>query len=182
MTSKTSLNSELRHLLSNLSDHGEQHLTEIETDLVQTNVLLSEAIEKLSASFMAIHEAVFVQQQTVEALLSGAEQTSEASETLKARNAEIERHVSAAVTGLQFQDMTSQLIGRTVKRVTGLREVLNGVGSRSIAMPAEGEADELISTLNNINAVMENQSVKLESELWKAVCQTHMESGDIELF
>jgi methyl-accepting chemotaxis protein len=182
MTRETSLNSELRHLLSNLSGHGGQHLTEIETDLVQTNFLLSEAIEKLSASFMAIHEAVSAQQQAVESILAGAAHVSDASETLRQRHAEIAQHVSAAVTGLQFQDMTSQLIGRTVRRVTGLRDVLSGVGSGSIAMPAEGEAENLINAINDINAEMEKQSVKLESELWKAVCQTHMESGDIELF
>ena len=54
MTIKNSLALELKELLSGLSEHGSQHLTEIETDLVQTNVLLSEAIEKLSASFMAV--------------------------------------------------------------------------------------------------------------------------------
>lgn len=182
MTRKTSLGSELRHLLSNLSDHGGQHLTEIETDLVQTNFLLSEAIEKLGASFMAIHEAISAQQQAVESLLSGAEPTSEISESLKARHAEIARHVSTAVTGLQFQDMTGQLIGRTVRRVTGLRDVLNDIGSGSNAMPAESETEEIISALNNMSTAMERQSVQLESELWKAVCQTHMESGDIELF
>src|SRR4051794_3865010 len=180
MTRKTSLGSGLRHLLSNLSEHAGQHLTEIETDLVQTNFLLGEAIEKLSASFMAIHEAVSAQQQVVESLLSGKEQASEISERLRARHAEIALHVGAAVTGLQFQDMTSQLIGRTVRRVTGLRDVLNGVGSNT--MPAESAIEEIANVLNAINASVEQQSVKLESELWKAVCQTHMESGDIELF
>jgi len=66
--------------------------------------------------------------------------------------------------------------------VTGLREVLGGLGSSSSDMPPEGNLDEMIATLNSINQVLEEQSVKLESALWKAVCQTHMESGDIELF
>jgi hypothetical protein len=55
MTIKNSLALEIKKLLTGLSEHGSQHLSEIETDLVQTNILLSEAIEKLSASFMAIH-------------------------------------------------------------------------------------------------------------------------------
>jgi methyl-accepting chemotaxis protein len=180
MTRTTSLGSELRLLLCNLSEHGAQHLTEIETDLAQTNFLLGEAIEKLGASFMAIHEAIATQQRMVESVLSSAMLAPQISEDLKAQHAEIARHVSSAVTGLQFQDMTSQLIGRTVKRVTGLREVLNGVGSS--AVPAGTAAEEIIEALNGINAMVEQQSVKLESELWKAVCQTHMESGDVELF
>ncbi|HJV85807.1 MAG TPA: chemotaxis protein [Noviherbaspirillum sp.] len=181
MTREKLLGSQVRHLLSNLSDHGTQHLTEVETDLVQTSILLGEAIEKLGASFMAIHEAISAQQEAIDLLLSGARPTPEIAEQLKTRHREIGEHVNAAVTGLQFQDMTSQLIGRTVKRVTGLRDVLGGIGSGSSGI-SEGNADEIIDTLNGINKVLEEQSLKLESALWKAVCQTHMESGDIELF
>lgn len=175
------LGSQVRHLLSNLSDHGTQHLTEVETDLSQTSILLAEAITKLGASFMAIHEAVNAQQEAIDLLLSGAAMTPELAGKLKARQDEIGRHVNAAVTGLQFQDMTSQLIGRTVQRVSGLREVLGGVGSGCSSIP-ESSAEDIVTTLKDINKVLEEQSVKLESALWKAVCQTHMESGDVELF
>lgn len=181
MTSEKMLGSQVKHLLSNLSDHGTQHLTEVETDLVQTSFLLGEAIEKLGASFMAIHEAITAQQEAIDLLLAGAKPTPEIAERIKAKHSEIDQHVSAAVTGLQFQDMTSQLIGRTVRRVTGLREVLGGIGSGSATI-SESNGEEIIATLNDINKVLEEQSVKLESALWKAVCQTHMESGDIELF
>ncbi|QDZ28150.1 chemotaxis protein [Noviherbaspirillum sp. UKPF54] len=181
MTREKMLGSQVKHLLSNLSDHGTQHLTEVETDLVQTSILLGEAITKLGGSFMAIHEAVTAQQETIDLLLSGAKPTPEIAEKLKAKHGEISQHVNAAVTGLQFQDMTSQLIGRTVTRVIGLREVLSGVGSGSSGI-SENSAEEIVETLKGINKVLEEQSVKLESALWKAVCQTHMESGDIELF
>jgi methyl-accepting chemotaxis protein len=182
MTREKLLSSQVKHLLSNLSGHGKQHLTEVETDLVQTSFLLGEAIEKLGASFMAIHEAITAQQEFVDLLLSGAGPTPEIEEKLKTKYAEITQHVNAAVTGLQFQDMTSQLIGRTVRRVTGLRDVLGDIGSSSSDIPSESNAEEIIETLNSINQVLEEQSVKLESALWKAVCQTHMESGDVELF
>ncbi|GAB3537495.1 hypothetical protein GCM10027343_00790 [Noviherbaspirillum agri] len=181
MTREKLLGSQVKDLLSNLSGHGTQHLTEVETDLMQTSILLGEAIEKLGASFMAIHEAVTAQQQEIDLLLAGAAPSPEIAEKLRAKQAEIGQHVNAAVTGLQFQDMTNQLIGRTVKRVTGLREVLDGVGSGSSGIP-EGSAEEIVETLNSINTVLEEQSARLENALWKAVCQTHMESGDIELF
>jgi hypothetical protein len=182
MTTEKMLGSQVKGLLSNLSGHGTQHLTEVETDLVQTSFLLAQAIEKLGASFMSIHQAVEAQQGAIDLLLSGAPLTPEIADRLKARREEIGQHVNAAVTGLQFQDMTSQLIGRTVKRVIGLRELLDGVGSGSSGLPAEANLEEMVSTLDSLNAVLEEQSVKLESALWKAVCQTHMESGDIELF
>lgn len=181
MTREKLLGSQVKDLLSSLSDHGAQHLTEVETDLVQTSILLGEAIEKLGASFMAIHEAVSSQQEAFEQLLSGAPLTPEIAAQLKARHIEIGKHVNAAVTGLQFQDMTGQLIGRTVKRVIGLREFLRGIESGSSSF-SESNAEEIIEMLNNLNKVLEEQSIKLESALWKAVCQTHMESGDIEMF
>ncbi|HEY8102364.1 MAG TPA: chemotaxis protein [Burkholderiaceae bacterium] len=182
MTRKKMLGSQVKRFISSVSDQGSQHLTEVETDLVQTTFLLGEAIQKLGASFMAIHEAVCSQQETVDLLLAGGVPKPESVERLKEIHNEIGKHVNAAVTGLQFQDMTSQLIGRTVRRVTGLREVLTLVGQSSSGVMPESDTEEIVAFLNDINKVMEEHSTKLESVLWKAVRQTHMESGDIELF
>jgi hypothetical protein len=181
-TSEKVLSSQVKRLLSGLSDHGTLHLTEVETDLVQTTFLLGEAIEKLGASFMAIHETVCAQQQVVQSLLAEAAPTPELSEKLNGVQADITRHVNAAVTGLQFQDMTSQLVGRTIKRINGLRDVLASLGTNSAGMTAETSAEELRALLDTMSKMLEDQSTKLESGLWKAVHQTHMESGDIELF
>jgi len=129
------LSLQLKRLLSSLSDHGTLHLTEVETDLVQTGFLLNEAIEKLSTSFMAIHEAVCAQQAIVDALLEHSASSPDTAEKLKAAQAEVGLRVNSAVTGLQFQDMTSQLIGRTVRRVNGLRDVLAAVNVSSPTWP-----------------------------------------------
>ena len=182
MTSKNLLGPQVKRLLTSLSDHGNQHLTEVETDLVQTTYLLSEAIEKLGASFMKIHESISAQQEVLSQLQGGTQMTPEIEARLQALQAEIAQNINAAVTGLQFQDMTSQLIGRTVRRIAGLRDVLTAVNSSSAVMVPETEADDMVTMLHDINRALEDQSNKLESVLWKAVSQTHMESGDIELF
>ncbi len=182
MTKKNLLGSQVKRLLTSLSDHGNQHLTEVETDLVQTTYLLSEAIEKLGASFMAIHEGIVTQKELIDMLLSGTAATPESQERIKALQDEVAQNINAAVTGLQFQDMTSQLIGRTVRRIAGLRDVLGAVGSSSAEMLPESEQEEVVAVLSEISKALEEQSAKLESVLWKAVSQTHMESGDIELF
>ncbi|MFC7514162.1 chemotaxis protein [Herbaspirillum sp. GCM10030257] len=181
MTKEKMLASQVKGLLSNLSDHGTQHLTEVETDLAQTSILLGEAIEKLGASFMAMHEAVSAQQSAIDLLISSGTPSSELVEQLRASQSEIGEHINSAITGLQFQDMTSQLIGRTVRRVTGLRDVLGGVGSGSAGI-SESDVDGIVETLGTLNKVLDEQSGKLESALWQAVRQTHMESGEIELF
>ena len=47
MSNKQMLGSRVKELLAGVSDHGVDHLLEVETDLVQTTLLLAEAIEKL---------------------------------------------------------------------------------------------------------------------------------------
>ena len=64
------LRAQVLHLLSGVSEHGDQHLAEVERDLVQMDVLLDEAIKKLCASFMAIHRAVDLQQEALDGLLA----------------------------------------------------------------------------------------------------------------
>lgn len=58
---------------------------EVETDLVQTGILLEEAIEKLSFNFMAIHAAVAAQQDTIALLLDGGIPMSSSASTGVAR-------------------------------------------------------------------------------------------------
>lgn len=183
MTSKEQLlSSRIKTLLSGVAEQGTQHLTEVETDLVQTTFLLSEAIEKLGESFMAIHEAVCAQQMIVDTLLQNGSATADTSAKLKAMQEEIGKHVNAAVTGLQFHDMTNQLIGRTMKRINGLRDVLASMGTNAAAMAPDDEAEKTVERLEQIGKLLEAQSTELESGLWKAVNQIHMESGDVELF
>ena len=182
MTTELLLGVQLRRLLSGLSDHGNQHLTKVETDLLQTTYLLSEAIEKLGASFVAIHTVVCAQQEAIDKLLASNPATPELAAQLKNMQGEIGAHVNSAVTGLQFQDMTSQLIGRTVRRVTGLRAVLGAVGSSGSGMLPESDTEQIADLLDRINKLLEEQSGQLESGLWKQVSQTHMNSGDVELF
>jgi len=173
---------QIKELLSGVSEHGNRHLTEAETDLIQTNILLKEAISKLSASFMAIHEAVEAQRQMVEAVLANQDVDNGAAAALQAHSLQVGVHVNAAVTGLQFQDMTNQLITRTMRRVIGFRDVLVAMGVESDALPVEIDEAALTLLVGKIAEAMQARSTILENELWKAVCQTHMESGDIELF
>src|SRR5687768_157050 len=110
MTRKKILGSHVKRLLSGVSVHGRRHLNEVETDLLQTELLLEEAIDKLTGSFMAIHSAVGSRQEAINRLLAGDTPTPEDSEKLSAMSGEIGRHVNSAITSMQFQDMTSQLL------------------------------------------------------------------------
>lgn len=182
MSRKKILSSHVKRLLTSVSDHGKRHLTEVETDLRQTSLLLEEAIEKLGASFMAIHEVVSAQQQTIDLLLSGGKPDEQQVARLTAMPDEIGMHVNAAVTSMQFQDMTNQLLDRTLKRVTGLREFLGTLGASGAEIQLNAENEDMVTLLSGINTALAIQSLELRSVLRKAVDQKHLESGDIELF
>ncbi|MFL6658991.1 MAG: chemotaxis protein [Massilia sp.] len=182
MTRKKILGSHVKRLLSGVSDHGKRHLTEVETDLLQTGLLLEEAIDKLTASFMAIHGAVAARQQAIDKLLAGEAVSEDERELLASMSGEVGTHVNAATTSMQFQDMTSQLIDRTVKRVTGLREFLGTLGEHGADVLPESGSEEIVELLGKVSMALAIQSLELRSVLRKAVNQQHMDSGDIELF
>lgn len=182
MTRKKMLGSQVKRLLTGISDHGRQHLLEVEADLIQTAFLLGEAVKKLGSSFFALHAAISSQQHEVDILLSDMGMRDSKTERLRELCDEIAEHTNEAVTGLQFQDLTSQLLARTVQRIIGLRNVLSTLGEEGGGMPTEGNEDEIVTMLNDINKNLDVQSSGLKDLLRKAVQQKDMDSGDIEMF
>ncbi len=182
MTRKKILGSHVKRLLSGVSVHGRRHLNEVETDLLQTELLLEEAIDKLTGSFMAIHRAVGSRQETINRLLAGDTPTPEDSAKLSAMSGEIGQHVNSAITSMQFQDMTSQLLDRTLKRVAGLRDFLGTLSEHGADIAPETDSDEIVERLGKVSMALAIQSLELRSMLRKSVEQRHLESGDIELF
>jgi hypothetical protein len=173
---------ELRQLLTAVSDHGAQHLAEVVTDLNQTTYLLNGAIETLSASFMSIHTAVTAQQQEIDTLLEAAEVPAKEYQKVLVLRQKIAGDVNAAVTGLQFQDMTSQLITRVIKRVDGLRESLDALAMHGEGMGAEHERQEIVALLNEMSASLSIRNTDLVGGLAKSVAQKNMNAGEVELF
>lgn len=175
------LNAQVMQLLSGVSEHGDQHLAEVERDLVQMDVLLDEAIKKLCASFMAIHHAVDRQQEALDAVLVDGTPSPESVALFEALRGEIQQHVGAAVTGLQFQDMTSQLIGRMVQHLAGLRDVFGALDTNGSVLP-ESSDEALLATLNQISDRVGTCCTERAGGVRSTVNQRHMDSGDIELF
>ena len=177
-----SMNAQVMRLLSDVSAHGDQHLAEVERDLVQMDALLGEAIKKLCTNFMAIHHAIGLQQETLKSLLSVEQVAPELAARMEALREELGQHVGAAITGLQFQDMTSQLIGRMVQHLAGLRDVFGALGANGAADLPESGSDEMLAMLNHISDRVGARCGELAGVIRSTVNQRHMESGDIELF
>lgn len=77
-----------------------QRLVTVRADLVQLDMLLKEAIAKLSAGFVGAHEALCRQQ----ALAAHGDPEA------MALSREACAHLDSALTALQFEDIASQLI------------------------------------------------------------------------
>lgn len=182
MTQSRALVAGVDDLLGGVAEQGLGHLAEVETDLVQTALLLAEAIEKLGASFMAIHASVSAQQDAIQRLLGGAIPSADELAELKNIQRSIGQHVNAAVTGLQFQDMTNQLIDRSRSHAGAVREVLVLLTGAAEKIGPQTDLPTLAGLLDQTNAAIKARRASQRDTLRKAVSQTHMESGDVELF
>lgn len=172
----------MERLLAEVSQHGMRHLSEASTDLGQTGTLLDEAIGKLSAAFMDLHAAVQAQQQQVDLLLKQFSAVPEDQARLQQLSDAIDIHVNQAVTGLQFQDLTGQLIARTSMRLAGLRDMLTEVGGAVDGLQQDDSSAAAVPALDAVSDALVARSTALEEVLRKSVLQHHMDSGDIELF
>jgi len=182
METKTLPIAELRKLLAAVSDHGKQHLVEVEADLLQTTFLLSEAIEKLSSSFTAVHEAISAQQQVIDTLVAKYAIEEPILEKLDAYKSKIGDEVNVVITSLQFQDLTSQLVARTIKRVNGLKDLLHELESHSNEMDPGHEHEEIVKFLEEMSRSLQVGSRALSGGLRQSVGQQDMATGEIDLF
>jgi chemotaxis regulatin CheY-phosphate phosphatase CheZ len=167
--------------LAGVTADGARHLDEVERDLSQMDALLDAAVQKLSTSFLAIHQLAVRQQQCLQELAQAGASATESAAALQSLREEIERHVATAVTGLQFQDLTSQLIGRMAGHVAGVREVLATLDAHAAALDAEGHTAHL-SALAPLVPRIAAHGATMATHAPRKVVQQHMESGDIELF
>lgn len=163
-------------LFADVAAHGHQHLDEVARDLVQMDALLEAAIRKLSTAFMTLHDAVAMQQTVLDRSSQTGRSAAECNETLQPLRDEIERQVAAVVTGLQFQDMANQLIGRMAGHLGGVREILGTLDTHATAFVVHEPA--LIPLAERLAF----HGATLAAHAPRKVVQQGMESGDIELF
>lgn len=118
------------------------------TDLERLTGLLGDAAAQLMGSFSAAH------QRLSEEHLSGSHPD------LLARLVVLRDELAAAVTALQFQDMSTQLVEHSVRRIRGVADYL---GSRVVDDDGEAAPVELVTRSC-------------------PVAQRQMDAGSIELF
>lgn len=93
-------------------------------------------------------------------------------------NAKVEKNVAVAVSTLQFQDMSSQLLAHAQMRLIALQEVANEM-CKGTDRPDRSEYLEQIAAYNRS---LHEHVVSLDEKKANPVAQDNFATGDIELF
>lgn len=92
--------------------------------------------------------------------------------------AEVDENINQATTGLQFQDMTSQLLDHTKTRLDMIHELMDELAH----LTREDSAHSSHEVLEHIRKRLKETREKIESMKHSPVAHDDMGSGDIELF
>jgi methyl-accepting chemotaxis protein len=166
---------------NSFSDLIGKHMT-----LVNTSVLEAEnAITIMASKDMnfALQSKTRVQQM-MENISSINHKMSSTVEQLSGIANEVEGDVRVAVTSLQFQDMSTQLLSHIHGRVEAIENVLDKLAS--ISMEENGAvddpADDSSRRLARFQQAIDEASETINQLKHNPVLQEHMAAGDIELF
>jgi len=93
-------------------------------------------------------------------------------------NSKVEHNVGVAVSTLQFQDMSSQLIGHAQMRMAALQEVANEMSKGADSLNRQ----EYLEQIAAYNRLLHEHVVTLDAKKSNPVAQDNFDTGDIELF
>ena len=166
----------------NLSENTNKFSKQIRTLVHNVNdslVSAETAINKLAASDMTfVMDSKQHVHEMMEDLTALNETMAKNAVELSRINAKVEQNVAVAVSTLQFQDMSSQLIGHAQMRMEALQEVANQMGSGADST----NQHEYLEQIAAYNSSLHEHVVTLDAKKSNPVAQNNFDTGDIELF
>ncbi|EAT15083.1 methyl-accepting chemotaxis protein [Desulfuromonas acetoxidans] len=94
---------------------------------------------------------------------------------------DVSQLVRQAVTSLQFQDMSTQVIGTVTRRLTAMDELIHSVAQQSQQLPAIEDGD-LAGQSEVLEMILKSSARLVRESHHNPVSQKNMDEGDIELF
>lgn len=162
--------------LAQLANLSQQQLRVAEESLLQTQEILAAAIKQLNVSFLGLHELI----QT-----SGDDFNQEGSLGIDSKQPAMAcadaaaMHVNSAVTALQFQDISSQLLIDSQRRIAGVGALL------AAALPVLNESSSspvAICLKQTLEYALAQQGASLERLGTSPIAGRSSGPGAIELF
>ena len=149
-----------------------EHIQQVHASLGETNQFMHEVA---SVDINFAHNAKQQVVDTMQRIDVMNQSMAEAAHDIQTHAGNVGEQVNAAVTALQFQDMTNQLVGHAQLRLAALQSILHRF-AQGLAQ-ADGLDDGLTRARDNVRALAQT-----ELERRCVVQQERMSSGEIELF
>lgn len=169
----------LNNLLATVAAKSERPLLDAEADLLQTTHLLHSAIENLSASFENIHCILNQHQSTMAQKIAEGVTGEDALLLFMSAKKLIDAEIMRVVAGLQFQDMTNQLLMHTITHLHELKSLMEMLAVNSESLSVDTSDEEIHQFFTEKHADI---SARTPRVVKKAVKQRDMLPGDVELF
>lgn len=165
--------------LSKKTTHFSDQIRSLMTDLHSSFSNADTSIQRISSVDMGFaSESKRRIEQVLEQLESINHESSEALASQSLLAAEVEDNINQATTGLQFQDMTSQLLEHTELRLNQIHELMDDLAH----LTKEDSAKSSDEILEHIREKIKDARAKIDNMKHSPVSHGDMGSGDIELF
>lgn len=192
----------LERLVSESGAYLRPQLAAIKSESDQVLVLLAHAIAQLSEGFHGMHRQTGIQRQLSLAVMSAAKEAAllpanvtedesqhrlrlqhdQAIEKLAISAAEVDLLISAAVKGLQVNDLVSQLIGHVLQRVDAIDAVVDRLDGLALLLAAQPAVAGPHQVEAQIRLVHDSLQALVAATERPPVSQQSMREGEIELF
>ncbi len=155
----------------------------------QIRVLVGKVSDSLVSAELSIHSLaatdmtfVMASKQRVHVMMGDLSALNEAiaenAIELNKINTQVEQNVAAAVSTLQFQDMSSQLLGHAQMRL----EALNSLATDMKGGTDKPNRSEYLAQISTYNHSLREHVVMLDKRKSNPVAQDNFSTGEIELF
>lgn len=165
--------------LSKKTTHFSDQIRSLMTDLHSSFSNADTSIQKISSVDMGFASD---SKRRIEQVLDQLETINhESAEALNAQSslaAEVDANINQATTGLQFQDMTSQLLNHTETRLNAIHDLMDELA----VLTAQDDARSPDEILLHIREKLQDTRSKIDAMKHNPVSHGNMGSGDIELF
>lgn len=165
--------------LSKKTTHFSDQIRSLMTDLHSSFSNADTSIQRISSVDMGFaSESKRRIEQVLEQLETINRESADALASQSALAYEVDENINQATTGLQFQDMTTQLLDHTRMRLDVILELMDTLSNLS---PDDISGDSA-SVLSQVQMHLQNTRNKIGSMKHNPVAHKSMDSGDIELF
>ncbi|MGQ9686441.1 MAG: methyl-accepting chemotaxis protein [Thiobacillaceae bacterium] len=162
-----------------LSQRTDQFSQQIRSRMDAVHAALTEANEAIHAvATMDMNHALQSKQRVQETMLRIErlnEAMADAAQKINQHAAAVGSQVNRAVTALQFQDMTSQLLGQAHHRLAAVQEMLSAYTEDT------GRSGDALADLSRAAERARSRLTAVDASR-NTVAQTNMGSGEVELF